>query len=55
MLLRELRVALDHGYYDHVGSSQLWQNHVVTVERLQNVLNDVQVNEVAISYSMSPW
>jgi F-box protein 25/32 len=39
-LLDETSLALVSGQYGHVGSSQLWDSHVTTVEKLRGILNE---------------
>lgn len=44
-LLDEMRLALVRGHYDHVGSQQLWDSHTLTVDRLQSMLDDLEIPE----------
>lgn len=44
-LLDEMSAALNRGRYDHVGSYQMWESHMMAVERLRNMLNESKIRE----------
>jgi F-box protein 25/32 len=47
-LVSEMHQVLEDCQYDHVGSQQLWDSHGTTVNRLQNMLNDITLPQRAV-------
>ena len=51
-LLQALKAGLAAGEYHHVGCTSLWNKHIHTVERLQNMLNSLQIKEVCFRFNL---
>ena len=53
-LLDAMQCALERGYYEHVGSQQLWKTHCTTVNKLQSRLHSLDIVEVSVCHWHSP-
>lgn len=48
-LLRQLRVMIDCACWGRpLGSTQLWENHLVTINRILSIANTIQIREVSL-------